>query len=298
MKRIKDVTIMDAVMHLIDGNGDRPILNDNYLELDEESYVFIYKHIVKALKSDDLKTAEFYEDLTGTNQVKSIGNELLDSRISLLDASRDIAKIMFMLTKDRKEEYGLIIASISTEYGPYMCVLKVDYSKSFTYKIDSIEDKMAINLRTQRNALNATKKLHKACFIGSKDLFIIDNQNKIKSDEYGEGYFIDKFLRCNLIKNERDNTRDIIKGTENFVRQVFREDAEEAEKVRTGLKQKLKREDSISIDELSEGLFSDDELKNKYKDFLDSNNIDDFNVDKEYLEKKLNKIKLKIDKDI
>lgn len=298
MKRIKDVTIMDAVMHLIDGNGDRPILNDNYLELDEESYVFIYKHIVKALKSDDLKTAEFYEDLTGTNQVKSIGNELLDSRISLLDASRDIAKIMFMLTKDRKEEYGLIIASISTEYGPYMCVLKVDYSKSFTYKIDSIEDKMAINLRTQRNALNATKKLHKACFIGSKDLFIIDNQNKIKSDEYGEGYFIDKFLRCNLIKNERDNTRDIIKGTENFVRQVFREDAEEAEKVRTGLKQKLKREDSISIDELSEGLFSDDELKNKYKDFLASNNIDDFNVDKEYLEKKLNKIKLKIDKDI
>ena len=298
MKRIKYVTIMDAVMHLIDGNGDRPILNDNYLELDEESYVFIYKHIVKALKSDDLKTAEFYEDLTGTNQVKSIGNELLDSRISLLDASRDIAKIMFMLTKDRKEEYGLIIASISTEYGPYMCVLKVDYSKSFTYKIDSIEDKMAINLRTQRNALNATKKLHKACFIGSKDLFIIDNQNKIKSDEYGEGYFIDKFLRCNLIKNERDNTRDIIKGTENFVRQVFREDAEEAEKVRTGLKQKLKREDSISIDELSEGLFSDDELKNKYKDFLDSNNIDDFNVDKEYLEKKLNKIKLKIDKDI
>ena len=50
MEYVNDINIIEAVIHILDSNSDEPILNEYKLELTDEIYKFIYKHVEKFLK--------------------------------------------------------------------------------------------------------------------------------------------------------------------------------------------------------------------------------------------------------
>ena len=52
MEYINDININEAVIHILDSNGDEPILNEYSLELDENIYEFLYKHLEKCFKDE------------------------------------------------------------------------------------------------------------------------------------------------------------------------------------------------------------------------------------------------------
>ncbi|NFO82793.1 nucleoid-associated protein, partial [Clostridium botulinum] len=54
MEYINDININQAVIHILDRNAAEPVLNEFTLELTEEVYKFLYKHIEKCLKDDEL----------------------------------------------------------------------------------------------------------------------------------------------------------------------------------------------------------------------------------------------------
>ncbi len=60
--RVNDINIQQAIVHVLDNNADEPILNNYTEELTEDTYKFLYKHMEKLLKSDDLKFAVFNEE--------------------------------------------------------------------------------------------------------------------------------------------------------------------------------------------------------------------------------------------
>ena len=53
MEYINDININEAVIHILDSNGEEPILNEYNLELDENIYEFLYKHLEKCFKDGD-----------------------------------------------------------------------------------------------------------------------------------------------------------------------------------------------------------------------------------------------------
>ena len=63
MEYINDINIQEAVIHILDTNTSEPILNEYTLELNEDIYKFLHKHIDKCLKDDELKTALFKLDI-------------------------------------------------------------------------------------------------------------------------------------------------------------------------------------------------------------------------------------------
>ena len=67
--RVNDINIQDAVIHVLDSNSGEPILNEYTLELTEDTYKFLYKHIEKIFKNDDLVPAAFNQE---RNLVKEI----------------------------------------------------------------------------------------------------------------------------------------------------------------------------------------------------------------------------------
>ena len=81
---------------------------------------------------------------------------------------------------------------------------------------------------------------------------------------------------------------------------MLRENAEQAEKIRTTIKSKLKEEDSINIEEVSKELFKDNPTqKQDFEIFMKGNGLEnEVSVDKAWVEKKLKRVRLKIDKDI
>ena len=131
-------------------------------------------------------------------------------------------------------------------------------------------------------------------------MYVLDRQGKRQGeDEYGANYFMNNFLGCEVVVNDRDNTKRFLNATESFVRRYIYEDASLAEKVRSLTREALQNDESINIREVSEKLFNgNEEFKDSYNIFMTGNCEEEFKVDEQYVDKKLKRIRLKIDKDI
>jgi hypothetical protein len=307
MEYIREININEAVIHILDNNSDEPILNEFKLDLSDEIFNFILKHVDRALKDEELKYAVFNQ---GRGLIRELSQEYLKGERAFIDISKELARQMFMLIKSNVNipSCDLMVISISTEYGPMLAILKLDYIKNFIHKVEFVEDKIGINIVPQTTGLPvSSQKVQKCAFIkplnaeNRFDLMVIDKQPKIKdSDEYGSNYFIANFLGCTIVDNERDMTKNFIKATENWTRSNLESDADTAENVRTTIKKKLREEESLDVRSLAQDLFREqEEVQNNFMQFVSSQGLqDNIPVDREYVEKKLKRVRLKIDTDI
>ena len=55
MEYVNDINIQEAVIHILDSNSPDPILNEFTLELTEDIYKFLYRHIEKCFKDEEIK---------------------------------------------------------------------------------------------------------------------------------------------------------------------------------------------------------------------------------------------------
>lgn len=308
MEYINDINIQEAVIHILDSNGGEPILNEYCLDLNEDIHKFIYRHIEKCFNDEELKYAKFNPE---RNIVKEVVQDYLNGIDSdLINLSKELAKQLFIIMKGNINipSCDLLVVSILTDKGPMIGILKMDYVKNFTHQIDFIENKIGIDIIPQAAGLPASsQRIQKAAFIKPireediYNLMVIDKQKKSKDeDEYGTNYFISNFLGCNIVTNERDMTKNFLKATENWTRDNLAEDAVKAEMVRSTVKAKLKEEESINIEELSNELFKEEPtIKEKFSNFVKGQSLtEEIEIDKQWVEKKLKRKRLKIDKDI
>jgi hypothetical protein len=307
MEYVNEININEAVIHVLDSNGEEAILNEYSLELNEETYIFLNKHIEKCLKDEELRYAKFNQE---RNIVKEVVQDYLNGiDRDLISSSKELAKQLFiiMLGNVNIPSADLIVASISTDQGPMIAILKLDYVKNFTHEVQFKDKKIGVGIVPQTAGLPGSgQKIQKAAFIKpiredeKYNLMILNKQRSNKEDEYGANYFINTFLGASLVTNERDCTKEFMIASENFVRRAITEDAALAEKVRSTIKNKLEEEDSINLNKLSEELFKDDqELKESFKTDLKMKALyDEVPIDKTYVDKKLKRVRLNIDREI
>lgn len=298
---------MEAVIHILDNNSDEPVLNEYSLELNEDTYNFLLKHLERCFKDEELKYAKFN---SGRSIVKEISQEYLNGENTLIEVSKELANQLFNQMKGNGNipSCDLLIISIVTEYGPMLVILKMDYVKNFTHKIDFIENKIGINIIPQSAGLpSSSQRIQKGAFIKpikedqDFNLMVIDKQSKAKEkEEYGSNYFINNYLGCTLITNERDMTKTFLNAAENFTRNHVAEDAVKAETIRTAVKKSLREDEVIDVEKISDNLFGEDPVnKARFKEFVTAQGIEDeVKIDKEWVEKKLKRVRLKIDRDI
>lgn len=305
MEYIKEININEAVIHILDNNSDEPILNQYRLSLDDEIYKFILKHIDRCLKDEELKYAIFNKE---RNIVKEISQEYLNGQNDLVDVSKELASQLFILMKGNENisSCDLMVVSISTEYGPMLAILKMDYVKNYIHVVDFVDEKVGIKIVPELTGLPvSSQKIQKCAFIKpiredqDFNLMVIDKQSKSKNEEYGSNYFINKYLGCTVIANERDITKSFVKATEKWTKSNLEENASLSEKVIRNVNKALKEKDTINVEELSEDIFGDSEAKLSYNEFIAEQGVNEkVTVDKEWVEKKFKRIRLKIDKDI
>ena len=308
MEYINDINIQEAVIHILDSTGDEPILNEYNLELNEDIYKFLYKHIEKCLKGEELKTAVFNSE---RNIVKEIVQDYLNGiDKDMITLSKELARQLFMIMKGNSNipSCDLVVAFLITDQGPLIAILKMDYVKNFTHQVDFVDDKIGIGIVPQSAGLpGSSQRIQKAAFIKpiradqKFDLWVIDKQKKSKDDdEYGANYFLNSFLGCTIVTNNRDMTKTFLKATESWTRSNVTEDADKAERIRSTIKSKLKEEDSINIDDISTQLFEEEpKAKEEFSMFVKGQGLgNEISVDKMWVEKNLKRVRLKIDKSI
>jgi hypothetical protein len=307
LEYVNEVNLNGATIHILDNNSEEPVYNEYELKLVDETYEYILKHIQKCFKDEELKYAVFNSE---RNIVKDISQEYFNGETDLITASKEIANQLFVLMKSNGSipSCDLMVVSISTEYGLMLALLKMDYVKNYTHSIDFVENKIGINITPQFVGLpSGGQRLQKCAFIkplkdeNKFDLMVIDKQSKSKeAEDYGSNYFISNFLGCSIINNERDATRNFIKTTEKWTRDNLKDNADKAEMVRTSIKKKLKEEDNVNINQLSQEIFGDNtEESQKFVQYAKERGItDNVEVDKQWVDNKFKRVRLKIDKEI
>lgn len=306
MEYINEININEAVIHILDNNSDEPILNEFKLKLSEETYNFLLKHIERCVKDEELKYAIFNEE---RNIVKELSQEYLNDESDIIEVSKEIGRQLFILMQANENipSCDLIVVSISTEYGPMLCIIKMDYVKNYTHNINFVEDKVGIEIIPELTGLPvSSQKIQKCAFIkpikedNEFDLLVIDKQKKSKDEDYGSNYFINKYLGCKIIENKRDVTKKFVTAAEQWTRVNLKENADAAEKVRSSIKKKLREEENVDLYQVSEDIFEDNkEAKASFVEYVSAEGVNDkIEVDKDWIEKKFKRIRLKIDKDI
>ncbi len=306
MDYINEININEAIIHILDGNGSEAVLNEYPLELDEETYLFIYKHIEKCFKDDELKYAVFKE---GNNTVRDYAQDFLTGvNKDLVTVSKRIARQLFAVIRSNEAipSADLIVASIVTDQGPMIALLKMDYVKNFTHEIQFVDEKIEIGIVPQSAGLpGSSQRIQKAAFLkpvneGERYNLMVIDKRKAKEDESVENYFLNTFLNAAIVTNERDMTKNFVKAAENWTRKNITDNAEKAEEVRSAIKTKLKEEDSINIEEFSKELFKEKpQVQQDFNDYIKEQGInEEVAVDKTWVEKRLKRIRLNIDKKI
>jgi hypothetical protein len=316
LEYIKEVNINEAIIHVLDNNADEPILNEYALDLDEEKYSFLLKHIQRCLRDEELKYGVFNQE---KNIVKDLAGEYLNGENNLLVVSKGLAREMFTLMRSKGSipSCGLVVVAFTTEYGPILGIFKMDYIKNFVHTIQFVDDKLGIDIVPQFTGLpGSSQRVQKCAFIkpvreeNTFDLMVIDKKSKnreseeYKEDEeykeFGANYFVNNYLGCTIVDNERDVTKSFVKAAEKWTQNNFPENADKAEAVRSTIKRKLKEEDSIDVRELSEQMFPQNhDTKEKFVEYIAEQGIsENIKLDKEWIDKKLKRVRLKIDKDI
>lgn len=308
MEYIKEINIIDAVIHVLDNNADEPILNSFALDLNEDTYSFVYKHVKKCLESSALRYALFDEDAE-ENNIRDMSYSYLKGNTNILEISVKYAEEMFDLMKRKGNipSCDLLTVSFLTEYGQFIGILKMDYVKNYVHTIDFIDDKVGIDIIEQKSTLpQAGSKIKKAAFIINPseygkdyDLLIINKAGKSQDEDYGSDFFVNNFLKCKEIDNERDMTKKFYNTIEKWAVLNLRNNAEDQLRVRLIARDALKNDDVINVDEFADNLYNDEELKKQFKDFLKGMRVPDvIHVDKPEAQKIIRKSKLKLDDDI
>jgi 37-kD nucleoid-associated bacterial protein. len=306
MEYINEISIVEAVVHILDINSDEPILNEFTLELKDDVYKFVLRHIERALKDEELRYALFN---SGRNIVKEITQEYLNGQNNIIEVSKELARSLFYLMKTNNSipSCDLMVVSFSTEHGPMLGIFKMDYVKNYIHKVEFVDNKMSIKIIPQTTGLPVTsQKIQKCAFIKPVieemdfQLMVIDKQGKKgEGDEYGAKYFLNSYLGCSLINNRRDMTKTFLNAAESWTRSNAVNDAVKAENIRSTVKRSLREKEDINVQELSQNLFENEAEKASFTEFIASQGIEDkLQVDKEWVEKKLRRIRLKIDKEI
>ena len=308
MEYVNDINIIDAVIHVCDTNNDKPLLNNYKLELTDDIYRFLYKHIEKCFKSESLKYGVFKEE---NRVVKNIAQDFLKGiRSDIIEVSQEFAKQMFYIMNANSSipNCDLLTVYISTDQGPMIGILKMDYVKSFIHNIDFVDEKLGIGIVEHQLGLPASSQSIKKCAfireINEKhevDLMVIDKQKRTaEGEDFGAHYFTENYLGCNLINNSKEMTKAFIESFETWTRDNLAYSVVKGVEARELVKSKLKEEDTININEISREIFKDEpEKQSNLEHFMELKGVaDDIEIDKSFVEKKLGSVKIQAGKEI
>ena len=303
MLKITEFQIEEAIIHVLDTNCDEPILTESYLNLlNDDINMFLTKHIMKILKDEELSLGKF----KGESNILMCVNKFFKDEINLLEVSKELSIDFFEIIKETgySSSCDLLFLKLKTEFGYGLCMIKLDYMKNYIHKIDYVEDKMKIDIIPQFVSLpnNSQKVMKSVMFVNDlHNEFTILYLNKSQKNSTEESnYFLEDFLRCSKVYSDYFKTKDFLSAAEKWTRKNIKDDASKAYFIRETIRDKFTNEENLNINQVARDIFKDDKDDiEKFVDFVELNGIEgELVVNKEYVDKKYERIRLKIDKDI
>ncbi|CEN79708.1 nucleoid-associated protein [Paraclostridium sordellii] len=287
------------IVHVLDKNSEVPILNDFEGKVSQEVDKFFQKIIKRVSKDDDLRKGVFkdYEN----NVVKNCCEQIIYDESTFLENSKEIAAYLFDVMKINAEleSCDLAICLYTVKDEKYVGILKLDYKRLYTHSIEFIDDKFNIQMVPNEIGIPETQR-QKQCAIvgltGMNDEYHLRLLDKDAEKEELESKFINEFLNAEKIVDDKHKTKVFKNSAETWITNALANDIKQAEDVRSVLNYTLKEKEEIDLDDFVEKSIDNNDLKESFKEHMEEKGIGSaFNIDKQWVEKKLKKRSIKTD---
>ena len=308
MREIEAIIIEKAIIHVLDKNADEPLLTDFTQEINEEIHEFLEKHIIKALRDEDNKTAKFRD---GRSAVENACLEIFQDNGNFVDISKKIALHLFKSMKENNNipSSDLVVCMYSSQGDQYIGILKLDYKTSFIHNIEYCNDGFKISIMSQTIGLPGIgQRIQKCAFIKKPlednvfELIVLDKQAFQKDTEADVAqFFLQKFLNCAIVIDNRDHTKLFKNVTEKWARKNLKNDIDVAQELREEMVESLKNGVDIDLQKFAGNIFGNDiDRKHKLLEYMVNEGLEteSFEVDKKWVEKRMTKRTIKTDSGI
>ena len=301
MRFCEDLNIKKVVIHVMDQNGDEPVMGDSLVELDSDSYEYLYNHILKVLSSDNNNRGEFLnENGIVYNSVKEM---ILND--DFLEGSRKIGEFLFKVLKSVKGSLSgdLVILELSIDGETVIGILFLEYKTSFVHDIRFREDSLAVDIKAQTIALPPVgQRLSRCAFIkmpsiDSIELIMLERPNLDEDGERVE-YFVEKFIQGTIVLDNYDITRIFKEQSERWVRKNLKSDINKATEIRSEIDDKYINSVDVDIEDVANQITDSLDEKEKFLMELEKKGIDvndQFEIDKRFVQKKYKQKNIKTD---
>jgi hypothetical protein len=289
--------IHKLIVHVLDKNSDVPILNDFEGKITQEVDGFFQKVIKRVSKDDDVRKAVFkeYQD----NIIKNCCEQIIYNEDTFVDNSKEIASYLFEIMKvnSELESCDLAICLYSNKDEKNVAILKLDYKKLYNHSIFIDDnDKFDIQFKSNDIGIVESQKPKQCAFVrasGLNDEYHLKVLDKISEKEGIETKFTTQFLNIEKIFDDKYMTKAFKKSADNWITNAI-SDVKEAENVRSGLNYALKEKSNIDIKEFADTYLQDDK-KDSFIELMEEKELESFNIDKDWVNKKVKKRKIKTD---
>ncbi|EII6780899.1 TPA: nucleoid-associated protein [Clostridioides difficile] len=284
------------IIHVLDKNSDTPILNDFEGRVSQDIEAFFQKKISKVSRDNDIRKAVFND--YSNNLIKKCCEQIIYDESSFLNNSKEIASYLFDVMKLNAtlESCDLAICLYSQKDEKKVAILKLDYNKSYTHSISFEDDKFNIQMSTNEVNIQETKTVKIATLIGlsgMNDEYHLRVLDKDAEKEETNSKFVTEFLNATKIKDDKYKTK-VFKGlVDAFIANLY-SDMKQGEDVRSILLYMLREKQKLDINEFTDKAIKED-LKDSFKDHVEEKGIENFNIDKKWVEKNLKNRCIKTD---
>lgn len=291
-----EITIKDAILHILDSTTGLPVYSQESLELEEEKIQnFVGKHIERIFNDQSVKIGKFLDDSKVRNLIGA-GNE------NFVDTSMSIAEILYdtMLKHMDIPSGDLLVASLSIEGQDHLIIIKFNYREGYTHYVDYgdkgtanriVINKVMFPSETQRNI--------EAALINLDDLSlrIFEREYEIEGEKIL--YFSKLFLQASTALSIKESIKVIRDVAKDMTKEYYDEDFEKVSQIKEAIYDNL---DSgvIEIDNVANSMFRNNpDIKREYVERLEEAGVDkSIDLEGKRPEKRLTVHKIKTDSGI
>ena len=127
-----EITINDAILHILDSTSGLPVYSQESLELEDEKVQdFIGRHIERIFNDQSVKSGRFAEDSKFKDLIYNINEDFINTTISIAEKLYNT-----MLRYMEIPSGDLLIASLNIEGHNYLVIIKFNYKEGYTHYVD------------------------------------------------------------------------------------------------------------------------------------------------------------------
>ncbi|MDO8683636.1 MAG: nucleoid-associated protein [Armatimonadota bacterium] len=303
MEKIKNISVLSAVVHVLDNRLGEPQLADVELELTSEVYEFFEEHILACAKASSLRLGKSQDD----SGPRRICTRLIEEEGDFIEESKALAIMLFQelgatsllrsdlaaclfVDEDSDQRHVALINLIPVQVFDRRLVQKDGTSQMQLERIHVLPD--------PGRPQNKTAIYYPQVPGAPYDLLYRDVPYSKDDDEATLNYWRGQFLHCIEVQSPKEMTKLVFSETDKWLESNEEIVPEElSAELRKAVKESAVSDEVMDILQIAERMIEDDDMRDSYVGQLRQKGLSktSFRPDNEWAERSANKKKYVLD---